>query len=166
MEFLPSVFAKGHHPISYGIRAVTWSRWSHCGALHEGDLWFRGKLYTGLKVLEAVGGKGVIVTPWAEFRARYKDEHIAFGLVPVLDSRDDAYQRAISELGLEYDFSMLLGNLLRTGWDHPDKRSCSEYMANASRIFRMERIVRVTPEDLWMIAQPWHPNINNIVLPL
>lgn len=165
MEFLPTVLAKGSHPISYGIRLVTWSRWSHCAALHDGILEHNGRCYSGLKVLEASGGKGVIVTPWHEFKARYKHGDIAFGLLPVVDSREAAYARLISELGLGYDMSMLFGNLFRTGWDNPNERSCSEYLANGSRIYRSERISRVTPEHIWMNCQSWTPDINNIVLP-
>ncbi len=166
MEFLPSVFAKGTHPFSYGIRLSTWSRWSHCAALHDGILEFKGRVYSGLKVLEAVGNAGVVVTPWHEFKARYKAGNIAFGLLPVIDSREMAYARLIAELGLDYDFNMIFGNLFRTGWDHPDKRSCSEYLANGSGLYRTERVARVSPEHIWMNAQHWEPDINNIILPV
>lgn len=135
MELLPIVFAKGHHPISYLIRLVTWSRWSHVAVVH-GDM-----------VIEAAGGVGVTVTPLDKFVARYTA--VEFATIPC-DSKENAYARLHQQVGKPYDFSALLGILFRVGrWSNPEKWFCSELVAYATGLWRKDRNNRVSPEDTW-----------------
>jgi uncharacterized protein YycO len=135
MEKLTIVFAKGRHPISYLIRLVTWSRWSHIAVVF------------GDEVLESVGGIGVVKTPLPEFIARYSD--VAFAEIPC-DSKDVAYQRLTEQCGKPYDFWALLGIVFRLGsWADDNKWFCSELVAYATGLWRQERNKRVTPENIW-----------------
>lgn len=155
MEFMPTVFAKGKNIASYGIRVVTWSRFSHCGALHYGDLWHDGVFYSGIKVIESVAFKGVVVTPWDEFLIRYGADRISFGLLPCLFSLQLSYEELIQQLGKRYDYSMNAGVFFRTGWDKSDAWSCSELLAHCSGIYRQDRVSRITPENIFMNSQDW-----------
>ncbi len=151
MEMLPIIFAKGRHPISYMIRAVTWSRWSHVGVLHDGDLEWNGKTYTGLKVIEAAGGIGTAVTPYSEFKARYNQT--ATAEIPC-DGLGKAYERLIEQLGKPYDFWALLGIALRVGsWADDTKWFCSELLAYATGLWRVETNKRVTPDNIWRASR-------------
>ena len=139
MQTIKVIFARNNKPISLLIRAVTWSRWSHCGVI------------VGQQVIEAKGGCGVISTPLNEFKSRYTDYAIAD--VPVIDTKAAAVQRALNELGKGYDLKALFGILFRTGWECGDSWFCSEHVAHASGIFRNERVSRITPEMVWSVSK-------------
>lgn len=139
MELLPIIFAKGRKPISYAIRLLTWSRWSHVAVL-DGDM-----------VIEAAGGVGVTVTPLNDFLARYTDTEIAS--IPC-DSLERAYGRLHAQVGKPYDLWALFGILFRVGrWSNPDKWFCSELIAHASGLWRSNRNNRVSPEDIYKASK-------------
>ena len=71
METIPVIYARGGKLTSWLIRLFTWSKWSHVAVVTE----------SGRHVIESVGGRGVIYTPIAEFRARYKTYQEAGQLV-------------------------------------------------------------------------------------
>ena len=132
------IFAKDRRPISLLIRLVTWSRWHHCAAITPDNKF----------VIEAKGGVGVVRTPLAEFKSRYKHTAIA-----VIDCHDQvAFDFLNKQVSKDYDLKAIFGILFRTSWDHGDKWFCSELVAKASGKFRNERMSRVTPEHLWMIS--------------
>lgn len=137
-ERIPVIFGSNRKPGSLAIRLFCWSRFSHCGII-DGDY-----------VIEAVRGKGVIKTPLAEFKTRYRKIDIA--QMPC-DSAAKALHRARAQLGKPYDRLAIIGIVLRTGWQHPDKWFCSELLAYCSGgVFRTNRVSRVTPEHVWMVS--------------
>lgn len=139
-ERLPVIFARNYLPGSLLIQLFTWSRWSHVGILLPRN---RG-------VLEAVAGKGVVVTPMCVFKRRYR--HTQMATVPC-DNLDETYTRAMSQRGSRYDYHALFGIFFRTGWNHLNHWICSELIGWASNMFRADRIARITPEDLWRISK-------------
>ena len=139
MKTIPVIFAKNSKPISLLIRLWTWSRWSHVGIITQ----------DGLSVIESVGGKGVIITPLHEFKARYtayEECHL-----PCI-SETAVYQAIRGEIGKPYDMSAIFGIVFRRDWDKQDAWFCSELVAHASGIFRTKMIKRITPECLWRIS--------------
>jgi hypothetical protein len=136
------VFTRSWLPGSLLIRAVTWSRWSHC-ALVDGE-----------EVIEAAMFGGVRRRPLAELLAAnsaHRIEHL-----PVQDAAA-TIAAARSQLGKGYDWLGALGLALRGNWQNRQAWFCSELIAWAadhagSPWFRRNRIRRVTPEHLWMLA--------------
>jgi hypothetical protein len=133
------IFARNKKPISLLIRLVTWSRWSHCGII------------VGDKVLEAVGGKGVVLTTLDKFKERYTEFDVC--RMPTERGEFAAIDSAMMELGKAYDLSALFGIMFRTGWECPDSWFCSELIAHASGMFRADRVSRVTPEMIWSLCK-------------
>lgn len=133
------IFAKNNKPISLLIRLVTWSKWSHCGAITP----------DGKHVIESKGGCGVIKTPIEKFKERYKKYDIG-----TVDCDEEYAFRFLEEqLGKDYDLKAIFGILLRTGWDNGHQWFCSEVLAGAINIFRKDSVSRITPEHLWMITR-------------
>jgi hypothetical protein len=102
-------------------------------------------------VIEAVGGKGVVLTPFESFKSRYTD--ITFGTMATDCTEEEAIQRALAEVGKGYDRGALFGILFRTEWDCPDSWFCSELIAHSSGIFRNDRLHRITPEMIYMVCK-------------
>jgi len=128
------IFGRNNKPFSWLIRVFTWSRWSHVGIV-DGD-----------QVIEATAAHGVVVTPLADFIARYNDHSFADLLV---ESERLSLERAYLQLGRKYDFSAIFGILFRTGWDQSDSWFCSELVAYCADTYRADRIGRITPEMIW-----------------
>lgn len=164
MNAIPVIFAKGYHPISLGIRLITWSSWSHCAIIHYGRLEWAGQVYDGEKVIEALGGVGVVVTPMADFVARYLDYDVC--MLAVIDSPEAAYERVIREIGKPYDKRALYSiplqavcsipplNLVSMAlrirdWNDPAAWFCSELLAHASGIYRQSLMSRITPTRIY-----------------
>jgi len=60
------------------------------------------------------------------------------------------------QVGRPYDWTALLGFLVRHKWASNDRWFCSEFAAMAfqkggSPLFRPESLTRVTPQHLWML---------------
>lgn len=138
MKTVKVIYGRNNLPFSWAIRLFTWSRWSHCGIIDG----------TGVNVIEATARRGVIVTPLAEFKRRYKKWSVA-----ELPTINDAQSLARQEIGKPYDWSAIFGLALRTGWDKPDAWFCSELIAHCVGLFRADRTGRITPEDLWKISK-------------
>lgn len=139
MERITVIFGGNWKPASLAIRLFCWSRFSHCGLVIDDK-----------HVIEAVGLKGVVLTPIEEFTARYSK--LAFSQVPC-ESRNLAISQAKKELGKGYDYWAIPGILFRTGWGSGSKWVCSELIAYCSGVFREDRVTRVTPEHIWMISE-------------
>lgn len=114
----------------------------------------------------AVGNEAIESAMFAGVRRRYLAELIAassaHGIVE-LPVRDAAavIAAAESQIGRPYDWLGALGLALRRGWQDRRAWFCSELVAWAadaagSPWFRRNRIGRVTPEHLWMLA-PYQP---------
>jgi hypothetical protein len=129
------IFGRNNLPFSWLIRVFTWSRWSHCGVIVGGD------------VIEATATKGVVITPLAEFVARYRDHHVAHHAV--IDTDFSGHGRALAEVGKKYDFLAIVGILFRAGWSNERRWFCSELVAHAAGTYRKERVSRITPETIW-----------------
>ena len=139
MQKIPLIFGRDRFGVgSWAIRLFTWSRWSHVGIIQ------------GENVIEAVAGKGVIITPLSEFKARYSAWEVAHA--PVADP-EIAYDKALAEVGKGYDYRAIFALIFRQRWDNKDAWICSELYAHVSGIVRHGRMSRFTPEDAWKISR-------------
>lgn len=128
------LFARNNHWISRLVRWRTNSDWSHV-AITYGD-----------NVIEAVGGRGVRLTPRRAFNKRYT----------VIEERylDGDAEVARDLIGKGFDEGGLWGLVFgRITWQDPDKWFCSELVAKASTYFNDEDAHRATPQILYMISR-------------
>jgi len=135
------LFTTTRLPLSWLIRAGTWSAWSHV-ALVDGD-----------SVIEAAAGHGVRRQSLAE--ALSNTSRHAFVALPVVDA-STVVEAAASQLGKRYDYSALAGLGLHRDWQRDDAWFCSELVAwsfqrAGSPLFRSDCLRRVTPQHLWML---------------
>lgn len=128
-----------HNPLSWAIRACSWSQWSHV-AIVDGD-----------DVVEAVALSGVVVTPLAERQAADP----TWQLVDMPCSNAAAVIAAArSQLGKPYDYGGVIGVGLHRDWQDTGKWFCSELVAWAFEqagcpLFRADAVHRVTPGHIW-----------------
>lgn len=149
MDTINLVFSRSHNPGSLLIRLLTWSTWSHV-ALIDGD-----------QVIEAV---------WPRVREisldEFKSLHSATEIVSLLCYDEKAIIAAArSQIGKPYDWTAVIGIGLHRDWQEDDSWFCSELVAWAfakarNALFRTDRMRRVTPENLWMLA-PYRPTQEN-----
>lgn len=135
------VFTRSWLPGSWLIRALTWSRWSHC-ALIVGD-----------EVIEAAMGAGVRRRPLAGLIAASSAHSIVD--LPVQDAAA-LIRAARSQIGKPYDWPAVAGLILRRNWQETDAWFCSELIAWAAAVtgqpfFRAEFTWRIYPRHLWML---------------
>lgn len=129
------------NPLSWVIRAGSWSKWSHV-AIIDGD-----------DVIEAVAIDGVVVTPLADRKA----SDPTWQIVTLPCAKPDAViSAARSQLGKPYDYTGVLGIGLHRDWQQTNRWFCSELVAWAfeqggSPLFRAGASRRVTPQDVWMV---------------
>lgn len=134
------------NPLSWMIRAGSWSRWSHV-ALVDGE-----------HVIEAVAIHGVVRTPLALRQAQ--DPTWCISSLPCRNA-ESILAAARTQLGKPYDYTGVLGIGLHREWQQDDSWFCSELVAWAfaqggDALFRTESVRRVTPEDLWMLQPAEH----------
>ena len=109
------------------------------------------------RLLGAVAPAGVSVTPLAERLAHAS--RAALVEFPAEDPRK-VLDAAIAQLGQAYDWLGCAGLVLRNrDWQEPGSWFCSELVAYAfgqagEPLFREEMVSRVTPQHLWMLANP------------
>ncbi|MCW3482121.1 YiiX/YebB-like N1pC/P60 family cysteine hydrolase [Neisseriaceae bacterium JH1-16] len=142
MSHATLLFTTTRLPLSWLIRAGTWSTWSHV-ALIDGD-----------SVIEAAAGHGVRRQGLAETLRRAS--HHAFVALPVTNGHA-VVDAAASQLGKRYDYSALAGLGLHRDWQSDDAWFCSELVAwsfqqAGSPLFRPDCLRRVTPQHLWMLS--------------
>lgn len=130
------------NPLSWVIRAGSWSKWSHV-ALIDGD-----------DVIESVALHGVVRTPLAT-RQR-QDPRWAIATLACAD-RTAIIRAAKTQIGKPYDYTGVIGIGLHRDWQEADSWFCSELVAWAfqqggSPLFRTGACRRVTPQDIWMLA--------------
>jgi uncharacterized protein YycO len=133
------IFSRRHHIGSLALRTFLWSAWSHCGII------------AGDEVIEAVMGKGVIITPLAEFQKQASKWTII--KIPAADPAA-VIEWARNQKGKHYDTSGVLGIALRRAWQDDDAWFCSELVAAAfhyagTALFRTDAW-RITPRDLYI----------------
>jgi uncharacterized protein YycO len=129
------------NPLSWAIRASTWSPWSHVGIV-DGD-----------SVIEAVALKGVVRTPLRQ--RQDEDPRWAISQLPCCDPKA-VIAAAASQIGKPYDYTAVIGLGLHRVWKDAHSWFCSELAAWAldeagSPLFRADSMRRVTPQDLWML---------------
>lgn len=134
MEYIDVIYGRSNwKPISVLIQIRTLSWWSHIGAIVDG------------KVIESVGGQGVVTTDLPDFIARYSS--VDFKRLPVLD-KQYAIDYLKGKVGRPYDKKAALGYLFMLGWDDKDAEHCSELIAGSTQLFNKGKIHKVTPGDL------------------
>lgn len=134
------LFCTSKKPGSMLIRAFTWSAWSHV-ALVDGD-----------EVIEAVWPR-VRVAPLQAVLAAHS-AHAFVDLPAEVGQR--VIQAARSQVGKPYDWTALIGIVLRRDWQEGGSWFCSELAAWAmarggAPLFRSDTLHRVTPQQLWML---------------
>lgn len=130
------IFSRSHKPISFLIRAFTWSRWSHIGVIVDDY------------VIESIASKGVVKTSLEDFKKRYHCYEIC-----TMTNESGWQERAKSQLGKKYDWSAIFSLIVKSRKQDPNKWFCSELAAHASGIFRQERVNRITPEDCYKVSK-------------
>ena len=102
-------------------------------------------------VHEAENPQGVIKTPLSDFIKRYGEDRIAFADCYVEPGWQD---RAKEMLGLGYDFWGAFGmGICTTKLDDPDKVWCSHHVGYVLGTFRPERLLKLSPEHIWMVSK-------------
>jgi hypothetical protein len=135
MQTVRLIVGKGKNPFSYAIKAVTDSRWSHIG------------LVAGDYVYESAAFKGVVKTPIAEFKKRYRGDWEIIE-VTVVDA-DRVYTTAKSLLGCGYDYFGVFGLAFRLNLSVDKRYQCAEYIAECLGI-RLDKCYKATPEGIWL----------------
>ncbi|CBJ43030.1 YiiX/YebB-like N1pC/P60 family cysteine hydrolase [Ralstonia solanacearum] len=141
MSGVQILFTATHGPLSWAIRACTWSEWSHV-ALVAGD-----------QVIESMPGHGVrrvLLTRAIQRAGRYE-----LVTLPTQDP-ERIIAAAASQIGRPYDYSAVLGIGLHRDWQEDDAWFCSELIAWAFQqagtpLFRAECMRRITPQHLYML---------------
>lgn len=125
------IFCRSNSITSLFIRLMTWSRWHHCGVIHDGY------------VIHATASKGVVKESLQDVKKRYTYEIRAM--------RGDA-SKALSLIGCKYDWGGVFGHWFGF-FDKKNKWFCSELLAFCSSDFIQDRKSRVTPEHCYMISK-------------
>lgn len=129
------------NPLSWAIRACTWSRWSHVAIIDGED------------VIESIALHGVVRSKLAD-RQR---QDVRWQIVELPCANPQAVIAvACSQLGMPYDYTAVLGLGLHRDWQETDSWFCSELVAWAFDmaglpLFRQEAVHRITPQYLWML---------------
>jgi hypothetical protein len=150
METVRVLFTRRHHPGSLAIRAFTWSAWSHVDLLDTSS---------GLpELIGAVAPAGVVVGPLAyRLQMASRAALVEFG-VP---SAAAVITAARSQVGKPYDWRGVAGLVTRErDWQGEEDWFCSELIAWAlaqggAPLFREDLVGRITPQHLWMLANPY-----------
>lgn len=129
------------NPLSWAIRACTWSEWSHV-AIVDGD-----------SVIESIALHGVVESGLHD--RQHQDPRWKMVEIPCAHP-GAVIAAARSQLGKPYDYTAIVGLGLHRVWKDADSWFCSELVAWAFAqaglpLFRAEALQRVTPQHLWML---------------
>ena len=144
------LFSRRHHPGSVIIRMATWSAWSHVDLLDD-------RLAQPL-LIGATAPKGVVVDLLADRLAHAS--RAALVEFPA-ENPGAVLNAARNQVGKPYDWFGCAGLALRNRhWQEDDSWFCSELIAWAfgaagEPLFREDMVARVTPQHLWMLANPY-----------
>lgn len=150
MSIVRVLFSRRHHPGSLAIRLGTWSAWSHVDLVDDRD--------AVPLLIGAVAPEGVVVEPLAERLA-----HASRAALVEFSAADPAavLDAARSQLGKPFDWLGCAGIAMRNRhWQEDDCWFCSELIAWAFGaaglpVFRADMVGRITPQHLWMLANPY-----------
>jgi uncharacterized protein YycO len=135
------LFASSRTPISWAIRFITWSKFSHTALLT-----------TDGTVIEARFPK-VREVSLDEF---LRDNGTVVAVDVPCHMPGEATKWARSQVGHAYDWSALFGFVFHRNWAHTGEWWCSELVAMArekglSPWFRNDAINRITPQHIWQM---------------
>ncbi|WP_372941439.1 hypothetical protein [Shewanella sp.] len=126
------IFCRNNRPLSFLIRAFTFSRWSHCGVVIDDH------------VIHATALNGVVIQPLIEVKQDYPSHEVC--------QLPGNAELALPLVGRKYDWGGVFG-VRWGGWGDPDKWFCSELVAYCTCLFRENRVSRVTPEHCYMLSR-------------
>lgn len=139
MDTVKIIFSTRTNPVSWFIRLVTWSDWSHAGII-DGDDVIESTMTNGVIRRSLESFKGV-ASKWciAEMKVADAEKFMAFSK---------------EQIGKDYDFSAIFGILLHRDWQEDDSWFCFELIAAAAVesgyfAYHPEAISRITGNDLF-----------------
>lgn len=129
------------NPLSWLIRAGSWSQWSHV-AIIDGD-----------DVIEAIAINGVVRTPITV--RKVQDTRWEVVAMPCADP-SAVIAAAASQIGKPYDYTGVLGVGLHRDWQDDGRWFCSELVAYAFEaagfpLFRADAFRRISPQAIWQL---------------
>lgn len=139
METIRVIFGRSKKPISYTIRFVTGGQYSHVAAI----------LPCGQRVVESVGGIGVVITPLSAFKARYSTWEES--IMPCRSS-EYAYSFMQSQVGKPYDYAAFWAIPFRKPWNYSNRWICSELIAAATQLYRPSAVSTITPHHNYILS--------------
>ena len=129
-------FSANHLPLSWAIRARTWSKYSHVDFVIDKE---KG-LYLGAIPLYGVS-----------IHTSNQSVEDFFKLEVTEEQHNEILERAKREIGKPYDYWGLFGFALHRNWQENDKWFCSEYVAAmiqpTVKLFN-EEPQKISPRDL------------------
>jgi len=136
------IFSRRRALSSVLIRLATWSRWSHVSIVESDTLVIDARLFGGVRHRSL--DELLRTSSAVEWRAVALDDEAA------------ALAFARAQIGKRYDWSAIVGFILRAGWADVDKWFCSELaeaciQAGGLRRFRAD-LARITPGHIWMLV--------------
>jgi len=139
------LFCRSRTVISWLIRLITWSDWSHCVVLHP----------DGIRTLEARWPRVAAST----LPAVLADNDIVRAVRFPCAYPQTAWTWGIGEVGNDYSVLGDLGILLHRDWRRPGTWECAGFVTEllargGSPPFRLEVLDRVSPQSLWMLPYP------------
>ena len=139
MQTIQVIFGRSRwKPISVGIQMFTRCWWSHVGAIMPDG-----------RIVESVGGQGVVITELADFKARYSETTTRHARCL---SAELAYQILNAHIGKRYDNHAFWGIALATGWDDVSAVQCAELLAAALGVHDEEILSGLVPKDILKIS--------------
>jgi len=145
MEEITVIFSKNHLPLSWFIRAFTFSKWSHCAVVD------------GTKVVESTGAKGVNEGSLFSFIDR-NYTYATRKFTVTKEQKQIILDTMRSQIGKKYDFRAIFGMPFKRDWQEDDCWFCSELIAYAFDkagvpLVSKNAVHRVTPEDIWKLVE-------------
>lgn len=138
MQTLPIIFGRSYKPISLAIQARTNCRWSHVGAIMPDG-----------RIVEAVGGQGVVITSMRDFKKRYRETLTRHA---TCKNTELAYALLDLQIGKPYDNDAFWGVAFGTGWDDLCAYQCAELIGSALGIFDTALLATLVPKDIIKVS--------------
>jgi hypothetical protein len=141
MERLTVCFGGNTKIISLGIQLWSRSMWSHVAIL----------LPDG-RIIESVGGIGVVSSSIESFKQRYR--WWAIGQIPCENTlQAHAMAQEFVDRGVKYDDRLTFSQIIGLYLDDPEKLNCSEKVATVTGLFRTDQTHTLRPSDLWKMCR-------------
>ncbi len=138
MQTILGIYGRSYKPISVGIQIRTLCWWSHVGGIMPDG-----------RIVESVGGQGVVITSREDFEKRYRETRVM--RIACLNA-DMAYAHLNAQIGKRYDDKAFWGVAFATGWDDADAYQCAELIGSAIGFFNSKKLARLTPKDILKVS--------------